>query len=53
MICVISIYWPDRSKGYYGSTVAAPYVRQVLQKTLTYLDVPADKGPADLAAAGR
>jgi len=53
VICVISIYWPDRSKGYYGSTVAAPYVRQVLQKTLTYLDVPADKGPADLAAAGR
>ena len=50
VICVISIYWPERSKGYYGATVAAPYVRRVLQQTLTYLDVPADKGASHVVA---
>ena len=52
LLCLISIYWPDRSKGYYGSTVAAPYVRQVLQKSLEYLHVPPDKRQA-LANVGR
>jgi len=42
-VCLISIYWPDRAKGYYGSVVAAPYVKDVLSKTLTYLDVPGDR----------
>jgi cell division protein FtsI (penicillin-binding protein 3) len=43
VLCVISIYWPDRSRGHYGATVAAPYVKQVLARTLSYLDVPPDK----------
>jgi len=43
VICLISIYWPNRAKGYYGSVVAAPYVKDVLSKTLTYLDVPSDR----------
>ncbi len=43
LMCIISIYWPDRSKGYYGSVVAAPYVREVLEKALTYMEVPPDK----------
>ena len=42
LICLISVYWPDKSKGYYGATVAAPGVRDVLAKSLTYLNVPAD-----------
>lgn len=42
-LCVITVYWPDRAKGYYGGKVAAPYVRRVLRKTLTYLDVPPDR----------
>ena len=42
LICMISIYWPDRSKGYYGGKVAAPYVKEVLQRSLAYLDVPPD-----------
>jgi cell division protein FtsI/penicillin-binding protein 2 len=48
-VCLISVYWPDRSNGYYGGTVAAPYVKRVLEKTLTYLDVPSDRYtvPAD------
>lgn len=31
---------PDKSKGHYGSTVAAPAVRAVIERTLTYLGVP-------------
>ena len=34
------IHRPDRSKGYYGGTVAAPAVRQVMEQTLPYLGVP-------------
>ena len=44
VVCLISIYHPDRAKGHYGGTVAAPYVRDVIKRTLTYLDVPPDKG---------
>jgi len=43
VICLISIYWPNKAKGYYGGTVAAPYVKQVLEQTLAYLDVPPDR----------
>lgn len=43
VLCMISIYWPQQSRGYYGSKVAAPYVRQVLQRTLDYLGVPPDQ----------
>jgi len=56
LVCMISIYWPQRSKGYYGSTVAAPYVKQVLDRTLRYLNVPPNQQdgtanrPADLEA---
>lgn len=50
VVCFIMTYWPDRSKGYYGSKVAAPFVKQVLHKTLVYLDVPPDK---DVIAASR
>jgi cell division protein FtsI/penicillin-binding protein 2 len=42
VICLISIYRPDRQKGYYGGTVAAPYVKDVLEKTLSYLNIPPD-----------
>lgn len=51
VLCVISVYWPDRSKGYYGSKVAAPYVRDVLARTLAYLEVPGDV-ETDVLAAG-
>ena len=51
LLCLISIYWPDPAKGYYGSKVAAPFVKQVLQRSLAYLRVPSDKS-IYLAAAG-
>ena len=54
LLCVISVYWPDRSKGYYGGTVAAPFVKQVLERSLMYLKVPPDKGVGIAStAAGR
>ena len=37
VICLISIYRPGRNKKYYGGTVAGPYVKDVLEKTLRYL----------------
>jgi len=43
LLCVISVYWPDSSKAYYGGTVAAPFVKQVLERSLMYLKVPPDK----------
>lgn len=50
LICVISVYWPTKG-GHYGSTVAAPYVKDVLERSLSYLNVPPDKTP-DVAKAG-
>lgn len=31
---------PEKSKGYYGGTVAAPAAQKILQQTLTYLAIP-------------
>ncbi|HNX26090.1 MAG TPA: penicillin-binding protein 2 [Phycisphaerae bacterium] len=45
VICLISIYRPDRYKGYYGGTVTAPAVKSVLEQTLEYLNVPHDLAP--------
>jgi cell division protein FtsI/penicillin-binding protein 2 len=53
LLCVMSVYWPQRSKGYYGGTVAAPYVKKVLEKSLTYLKVPPDKGVGIASATAR
>ena len=47
VVCAISIYWPDAAKGYYGGKVAAPAVRQVLERTLVYLNVPPDRAARD------
>jgi cell division protein FtsI (penicillin-binding protein 3) len=43
VLCLISIYKPDRKIGYYGGTVAGPGVARVLERTLEYLRVPPDK----------
>jgi cell division protein FtsI/penicillin-binding protein 2 len=47
VVCLISIYWPEYSKGHYGGTVAAPYFKEVMEQTLSYLNVPPDKSPDD------
>jgi len=51
LLVLITIYRPDRSKGYYGATVAAPYVKDVLQQSLGYLGVPEDRGLHTAVAA--
>jgi len=50
VLCLISVYWPDRSLGHFGATVAAPYVRKVLERTLAYLNVPPDQPDRNAAA---
>jgi cell division protein FtsI (penicillin-binding protein 3) len=50
VVCVISVYHPTK-EGHYGGTVAAPYVKEVLEKTLAYLDVPPDQ-VEDVKTAG-
>jgi cell division protein FtsI/penicillin-binding protein 2 len=41
VLCMI--YRPNASKGYYGSTVSGPAVREVIRETLAYLRVPPDR----------
>jgi len=40
------VHHPHRRKGYYGGTVSAPAVREVIDQTLQYLGVPPDKEKA-------
>ena len=51
LICAVTIYRPDYAMGYTGGKVAAPCVREVLARSLAYLDVPPDSSDA-LARAG-
>ncbi len=43
LVCLVSVRKPNKSKGYYGGVVAAPAVKEVLEKSLAYLEVPKDK----------
>lgn len=46
LVVVVMIQEPDPSIGYYGGIVAGPVVRNVLDATLAYLEVPPDKAAA-------
>ena len=52
LVCAVSIYRPDCSKGYTGGVIAAPCVKEVLGKALWYLDVPGDRAEALAGADG-
>ena len=43
VLCVIDD--PDRRKGHFGGTIAGPPVRDVVEQTLNYLGVAADRAP--------
>lgn len=43
VLCLVSVYWPNKSIGYYGGTVAAPAVKEVLEQTMAYYNVPPDR----------
>ena len=40
LVCLVTVDEPRKGSGYYGGTVAAPAVREVLVKGLTLLNVP-------------
>ena len=42
VVAVVMIRRPNAALGYYGSTVSAPAVGEILSATLAYLEVPAD-----------
>ncbi len=42
-ICLVSVYWPKKSLGHFGGTVAAPAVKDVLEQTMAYFNVPPDR----------
>lgn len=39
IVVLVCVQRPEKTKGYYGGTVAAPCVRRVIEKTLTYMGV--------------
>ncbi len=47
---LVAVRRPDRSLGYYGGTVAAPVVREILSHALSYLGIPPDEPATALAA---
>jgi cell division protein FtsI/penicillin-binding protein 2 len=51
VVCAISVYKPDYSRGHTGADVAAPYVKEVMEKTLNYMNVPDEIEPG-VASAG-
>lgn len=42
LVCLISIHWP-KVGSHFGAVVAAPYWKEVMEKSLTYLNVAPDK----------
>ena len=43
LVVYVAIRRPNRSKGYYGGTVAAPAAREIFAHALAYLQVPGEK----------
>ena len=51
IVVLCSIHRPDKSIGHYGGTVAAPAVKNVIERTLTYLGVPPSPRQPEVASA--
>lgn len=49
LIVSCHIHRPDKSKGHYGGTVAAPAVMRVMEESLLYLGVPPRPSPEQVA----
>jgi cell division protein FtsI/penicillin-binding protein 2 len=54
LVTFVAIRRPNPAKGYYGGTIAAPAVREILSYALAYLQIPPDKSEseADPSAGG-
>jgi cell division protein FtsI (penicillin-binding protein 3) len=42
LVAIVTLHKPDLKKGYYGGTVAAPAAVAIMERSLMYLQVPAD-----------
>jgi len=49
VVALVMVDEPDKSLGYYGGTVAAPAVKQILEQTLAYLGI----APSEITAERR
>lgn len=45
LVVVVVVRRPNPDLGYYGGTVAAPIAGEIIDATLTYLEVPVDRDP--------
>lgn len=54
LVVLVSVVRPKKSLGYYGGTVAAPVVREILAHAFAYLQIPPERQapPATSIAAG-
>lgn len=53
LVGIVCVRRPTKSIGYYGGTVAAPPVREILAASLAYLQVPPEReGPPGIAVGG-
>lgn len=43
IVVLVSVREPDTRKAYYGGAVAAPATREIIERTLKYLQVPANR----------
>ena len=50
LVCLVTVDEPAKELGYYGATVAAPAVKEILRRSLHVLGVPA-RSPNEQAAA--
>lgn len=50
LVCLVTVDEPDRRLGYYGGTVAAPAVREILRRGLSALGVPPRAAPQQAQA---
>lgn len=50
IVVIVVVHQPDKSLGYYGGVVAAPYAKSIVEDTLEYLGVPEDGELDDTAA---
>ncbi len=52
IVVLVVIDDPDKSKGHFGGAIAGPVVKEIAERTLTYLGVPPDQPGAKELLAG-
>ena len=52
LVAVVTLHKPDLKNGYYGGTVSAPAAVAIMERSLMYMQVPADMEQAPAAVKG-